>query len=194
MHVGDDLDHIRVGEMGRIFDGVGRCADHAVGALRQLQGAGVDELRVDQGLIALHVHHGVVAVQAEQLAGLGQAIAAGGVVGTGHDASDAVGLTGGVDAVVVGGDHDLAGLALRGALGHADHHGQAGDVGQRLVGQAGGGQTGRDQDGEAHVQASGVVLGTTGMSWSSRGRASFSSITGMPSWMGKARRSARQIR
>ena len=48
---------------------------------REQRGAGVDQRRLDQRLVALHVDHQRVAVQAEQRAGLGQAVAAGGVVG-----------------------------------------------------------------------------------------------------------------
>jgi hypothetical protein len=104
--------------------------------------------RVDQRLVALHVDHDVVAVQAQRGAGLGQAVAAAGVVFARQHRLHAVFGAGLQDGGAVTGHHDAGGAALRSLARHAHHHGQAGNVGQRLVGQAAGGQARRDQDGE----------------------------------------------
>ena len=95
------LDHVRVGEMGRILQRVGGRADDAVGAFGELVRASVDQGGVDQGLVALHVDDGVLAVQPQQRAGLGEAVAAGGVVRARHHATHAVGFAGLPDAGVV---------------------------------------------------------------------------------------------
>ena len=66
-------------------------------SVSQQVGALADQRRVDQRLVALHVDDDVVAVQAQQRAGLGQAIAAAGVVDAREHGLDAV-LRAGVDA------------------------------------------------------------------------------------------------
>ena len=74
------------------------------------------------------------------------------------------------------------------ALRDAHDHRQAADVGQRLARQPRRGQPRRDQDVEAHASA----LRPRRQSSAASARASLSSITGMPSRTGKARRSAWQ--
>jgi hypothetical protein len=92
----------------------------------------------------------------------------------------AVAGAGGHDATRVVGGHHHRVARLRARCGHAHHHRQAGDVGQRLVGQAG----------EASRAGIRTVNFTGGLQTAAPGRvpvlqASLSSITGMPSRMGK---------
>src|SRR5690606_3915845 len=94
---------------------------------------------------------------------------------------------------VVGGHHHAAGLRTGRLGGGAYHHGLAADIEQGLAGQAWRGRARRTAGTEAHafawVLAGGVFLaGSAGSS-----RASLSSMTGIPSRMGKASLSARQI-
>src|SRR6478752_7365037 len=84
------------------------------------------------------------------------------------------------DALVVGGDAHAARTARLRALAHVDHHGLAAQIGERLAGNAGRPETRRDDD--VKTQATSSSGGSL--------RASSSSITGMPSFTGKPRRSA----
>ena len=120
------------------------------------------------------------------MAGLGQTVAAGGMVLIGEHRGNAVRFAGLDDAGMIGSHHHAA-SALLYALGHAHDHGRAADIGQRLFRQARAGQPGRNQDGVAGAHALGAAaLGWRPASTSSslRVRASFSSSTGMPSRMG----------
>ena len=76
-----------------------------------------------------------------------------------HHRLEAVRADGRGDARRVGGDHDAAEAGLGGALGHMDDHRPAGDVGQRLARQAGGGHAGRDEEQGGHQAASGRERG-----------------------------------
>jgi hypothetical protein len=150
----------------------------AHGGLRlrgQFGGHGVDQRRLDEGFVALHVHDDRVVRQREPGAGLGEAIAAARVVGAREQRVDAVRGAGIDDARMVCGDDDARGAGGLGALCHAHHHRHAADVGERLVGQARGGEARWNQDGEGHQRPS---------SSSDKVRASFSSSTGMPSRTG----------
>ena len=80
----------------------------------------------------------------------GKAVAARGMVGPRQYCAHAVAAAGVGDALAVGCHHDLRGRGLLGPLRHAHDHGQAADVGQRLVGQAGGGEPRGNEDGETH--------------------------------------------
>ena len=117
---------------------MGGGADGAIGVGVEQGGAGVDQQRIDQRLVALHIDHHVVAAQAELDAGLGESVAAAGVVDAGQQRTHAMQLAGRDDACMVGGDDHLLCLRLCGTLRYPHHHRQPADVGQRLVGQPGG--------------------------------------------------------
>ena len=74
------------------------------------------------------------------------------MVVAGEECCHAVPGAGVHDAGIVGRHHAGGGLALCGPLRHPHHHGQAGDVGQGLVGQAGRAHPCRDQHGEIGVR------------------------------------------
>src|SRR6185503_6761489 len=113
---------------------------------------------------------------------VGEAVGARKVVAArGHDL-EAVLLHRVADAVVVGGDVHGGGAAARGALAHAHHHRLAGDIGERLARKARRAVARGDDD--VKTQATSSSGGSL--------RASSSSITGMPSLIGKPRRSALQ--
>src|SRR5690606_41094536 len=101
-----------------------------------------------------------------------------------------MGLHGGQDGVVVGGDDHTARLRPGGLLGSAHHHRLAADVEQGLAGQARGGGPSRDDGDEAHAGLAEFWALPEGVAV--RSRASASSMTGMPSRMGKASLSDRK--
>ena len=87
-------------------------AHHGVWArLGQGLGHGVDQRGRDEGLIALHVDDQRLVGQLQGLHGLGQAVAATGMVAAGGQAVDAVRGAGLSDAGVIGGDDHGLGLA-----------------------------------------------------------------------------------
>lgn len=130
-----------------------------------------DQRGIDQGFVALDVHHDLRVVEFERVAGFGQAVGAGRMVGTGHQAVEAVGADGIADGGVVRGHEDAGGAAGLGLPGDADDHGDAADVRQHLAGQARGGGAGRDDGGEigrvrheaSRRQGSGFVLPRLGL-------------------------------
>ena len=159
--VHDHLDDIRIAKFLQRRNRM-CCRAHAgVCPLVQQIGHGMHQQGIDHRLITLHVDDHMAVIEAQQVASLGQAVAARGMVGTGQYRLDAVGGTGVDDRVVVGGHHHAyrTRSGRRGdALCHAHHHGYAGNGGQRLVGQACRGQPGRDQDGECHRMATGSAI------------------------------------
>ena len=76
---------------------------------------------------------------------LEDAVGAGGMIGARHHRLAAGGLHGGRDLGRVGGDRHPADSGLLGPPQHVDDHRQAGDVDQRLAGQAGRGHAGGNQ-------------------------------------------------
>src|SRR3546814_5464403 len=152
-----------------------------------LLGNRVDLNGVDQGFVALYVHYYAVWCESKLQGYFGQSVGAGGVVGASQDGVESVRLYSGLDMAVVGGNDNTAGLRLSRLLGGADHHGLAADVEQRLSRQPCRRGTGRNDGDEANA-ASVALLGWSGFG-STRSRASASSMTGMPSRMGKASRS-----
>ena len=151
--------------VGQRVDGVRGGAHAGVGRICQQLGHGVGQGGVHQRLIALHVDHNRVVRQAQNVAGLGQAVAAAGVVGAGQHRFNAVRLAGSNDLGAVAchyhaghGEWLLAhlsgsahlrvpawvGVGVRArahvhALRYPHNHGQASNIGQRLVGQPRGG-------------------------------------------------------
>ena len=150
----------------------------------QQGGHGVDECGVYQRFVALHVDNDIVTLQPQLCAGLGQPVTAAGVVGAGHDGIHPMGCAGLQNAGVVCSHHHADGGALCSTLGHAHHHGQARNVGQGLVGQAARRHACRYQHGKGAVGGSGHGGAHCSSSSSVRGRASFSSSTGIPSRTG----------
>lgn len=141
---------------------------------------------IDQGFVTLHIDDQGLIVQAQEVAGFGQTVAARDVVHAGEDGLNAVRLAGLHDALIVGRHHTaLCGAALR-LLGHAHHHRCATNVGQGFVGQAARRHARRDQHGEGVVGGGAHVEGLASRSASSSviTRASCSSKMGMPSRMG----------
>ena len=140
-------------------------------------GHGINQCRVNQRLITLHVDHHVITVQTQFFAGLSQAITATGVVCTGEYGIYAMGLAGLEDGLAICCYHHACSSAFARLQRHAHDHGQARDISQGFVGQAAGGQTCGNEYGECHGNQPSSSL-------SSRGRASFSSKMGMPSRTG----------
>ena len=120
--------------------------DRCLGPQGQLPRHRADEARVDEGLVALHVHHDLVLAEAEQVDGLGEAVGARGMRGRGGADAPAERRHRVRDLGVVGRDHHLLGAALRGPLGDPGDHGLAGDVGEHLARQARRAQARRDDD------------------------------------------------
>ena len=130
-----------------------RCAAASSSAQRR------DQRRVDQRFVALHVDHHVVAVQAEQRRRPrpgGRCRWRGRLRVSTRGARRARRRPATMRSSSAATTTRSAPLRGR-ALGHAHHHRRAGDVGQRLVGQARRRQPRRDQDGEAHC--AGVAVG-----------------------------------
>ena len=192
--VEDDLDDVRVLEVAALVDRVRHRAHHALAALGEQGGAGIDQRRLDQRLVALHVDDDLVVAQAERVARLGDPIAAVGMMRRRQQRSDAVRGAGRDDLGVVRGDDDARGPRPRGLLRDADDHRHAADVRERLARQASRRQPGRNEDDERHAQRPPSPSAAGGVGAVSRPseRASLSSITGMPSRTGKARPSALQ--
>ena len=92
---------------------MGGGAHHAIRVAVQRRGAGVDQRRRNQGLVALHVDGDVVVAQLQQRAGLGEAIAAGRVIAAGEQRADAMRLARGDDVDVVCSHHHAARSRLR---------------------------------------------------------------------------------
>ena len=127
-----------------------RSAHHAVGSFEQELGATRQQGRIDQGLVALHIDDDLVVGQAQDLAGLGQAVAAAGVVAACQHGAHAMRGAGLHHALVVACHDDRSGSGLGRLLGHANDHRFARQVRQRLVRQSRGCQARWNQHGESH--------------------------------------------
>ena len=166
------LDDVRVERIGHVMQRMG-ARGHGDGRA-DLRGAGGQQGRIDQRLVALQVDDDGVGRQVQRARHFGDAVRARRMVGARHAHFHVVRGAGGADVVVVGGDDDAGGARQGRLLGHAHHHGLAAQVGQRLVGQARRGQAGRDDDDERHPYSTA----------SSRVRASSAHMMGMPSRIG----------
>ena len=151
--VRNHLDHIGIEQRGDVLDRFSQGGDTGLRIGCQVGCHLIDDHRRNQRFVALHVDHDGIGRQTELAGHFSQAIGAGVVILTSQQHLGAKGLAGLDDARVVGGDHHTAGRALPGLLPDVLHHGLAGDVLQRLAGQAGGGVTGGNHDGEgcAHL-------------------------------------------
>ena len=150
LRVQHHFDDVGIGEIGHRVNSVSRGSHAGAGTLLQQGGDLVDQRRVDQGLVALHIDHQVVTVQAQQGAGFGQTVAARRVVGAGQNGFDAILSAGLQNGRAVGYHHAALRLRQPCTLRRAYHHGYSAQQRQRLVGQAGGGHSGGNQDGKTH--------------------------------------------
>jgi hypothetical protein len=140
------LDHVRIsplilpsndGNQGRQIDvSVGKWGDRSR-----------DGCRIDRRQVALHVHdHVVPPLRVELFHSLEDAVGAGRMVSPGHDRLPAGARHGLSDLGRIGRDRHRPDPRFHRPAPHVDDHGLASDVGQRLVGQARCGHTGRDED------------------------------------------------
>ena len=90
--------------------------------LAQQSGHRIDQARVDQGLVTLHIHHQIVVCQAQRAAGFSQSIAARRVVGSGEDGLHTMLLASRDDLGIVRGHHHLGGQAHLRLARHPHHH------------------------------------------------------------------------
>ena len=129
--------------LGMDLGGQGRDIDRRVG---QRAEHAADIVRRDGRKIALQIDDDFgLAAGVELAQRLESPVRAGGVVGARHDRFAAMGCHGGCDLRRVGGDGDAADFGGLGPAQHMDDHRQAGDVQQRLAGQAGRGHAGGNQ-------------------------------------------------
>ena len=159
------------------------------GRVGQLLGNGGGQGRVDQRFVTLYIDDDGLIRQLQQGAGLRQPIAAAGMLGSGEDGFHAKICTGMHDARVICRHHNtcsgMGAVGLLHALRHAHHHGNAGNVRQRLFWQARAVQARGNQYGVRHDAVStGRLARAASTSASLRPRASCSSMTGMPSRTG----------
>ncbi len=149
---------------------------HAVAMIIQCRRAGVDQRRLDQRLVTLHIDDDVVAIEAQLLTDFGQAVAAGRVIVASQHRPNAMLGTCIDNFSRVGCDDHCTGRRHRRTSRYMDHHRQPGDIGQRFARQPGRTQPGRDQNGESHAVASGRRRSgcwRIGMWWFKRARLGF---------------------
>mmetsp|Transcript_28911 Transcript_28911/g.63292 ORF Transcript_28911/g.63292 Transcript_28911/m.63292 type:complete len:251 (+) Transcript_28911:434-1186(+) len=114
-------------------------AVHSVRGLLEGLHNTVDDLRLDERLITLDVHHDVILLGQLELCGVAPLGSVGDLKGSHHDRR-AESLASVLDALVIGSDHDLvAQLALHGLLPGALDHRLAGNHDQRLAWESCGG-------------------------------------------------------
>ena len=130
---------------------MGRCTHAGLRPFSQQLCHSIDQWRIDQGFIALNIDHHRIGCKSQQLAGFSQTITPTGVVLACQQSADAVHFAGLDNAFIVGGHHHLAGMGLKGALCHPNHHRQPTNVGQRLIGQTAGSHAGRDDHGKSRL-------------------------------------------
>jgi hypothetical protein len=109
-------------------------------------GDGVDQLRLEQRLVALNVDDDGLVVEPKLLRGFREAIGSGRMRASGHQNIDAVIGNRRPDALVVGGDDDARRTAGTRALGNPHDHRLAGDIQQRLARETRRRVARRDQD------------------------------------------------
>ncbi len=177
--VAHDLHDVRIERLGGIVDRMAGGRDRRVGMRLEQRGHRAHQRRLEQRLVALHVDDDLVVGQAQRAAASASRSVPVGwsarVMQRGHAVrGDGVATR----ASSVATTTRAAPLALR-ALGDAHDHRLAGDVGERLAGQARRRVARGNEDGEAHRRR-----GLLGLFSAPRRRASSSSITGMPSRIG----------
>jgi hypothetical protein len=156
---GDGLDDIGVAAFLVLRDLGGQRTDidRGVGERRQ---RGPQHLGGDGRQVALQVHcHIVPFVRVEFLQGPEHPVRTGRQPGVGQDRGTAGGADGVGDDLLGRGDQDRPDLRLDRAAPDVDDHRLAMDVGQRLVGQPGGGESrGNDDDGVARGAHAGAAI------------------------------------
>jgi hypothetical protein len=105
-----------------------------------------NQFRWHQGLIPLQVHDNLPRGDGELLDHLGQSVRSRAMRGRGHYCACTETFRCLADARVIRGDNDLSGAGVHGAIVDALDQRLAGDVRQRLAGQAGRGVTRGDDD------------------------------------------------
>ena len=127
--IADHFDHIRVLKIRQRINGMRGRADAGLRRVHQKLGDGTDQFRWHQRLVTLNVDHNVLVLQAQQVAGLGQPVAATGVVGAGQHCRHAVVLTGLHDQRAVRGHHHPSRASAGDAFCYTHHHWFAGNIG-----------------------------------------------------------------
>ena len=100
---------------------------------RQLARHLQDDLRLDQGLVALHIDDDGVAAPATLFDDFGQTVGAGRVVAARHERCDFVRLGDGPDLRMISCHPDLLGARQSRPLGHPDNHRLATEIKQRFA-------------------------------------------------------------
>ncbi len=161
-----DLDQVRV--VGILAIGKGRRHRRHIGprgGVEELD-SGVDDVRLDLGLVALDVHDDIGSGQTDvgQLGGdLGKAARAVGMVFTGEDRGSAGGLDGGDDARVVRSHHDGIERTSFARLFEDMHNQRLASLGgENLLGKAAGSEARRNDADRAHTRR--VHVGSSFMS------------------------------
>ena len=146
------LDHIGVRAVRGIRLRRDQGGDIAGRLTLQQGGAGKGQPRIGEGHVALKVDDGVMAtVGIDGVQGGADAVGAAGQVRIGQD-GDPAGRLNGIDDLAIPCSHGDGQAGQHGLTpGPHDHRGPA-DIGEGLVGQAGCGHPGRDQDQRVHVQ------------------------------------------
>ncbi len=108
---------------------------------------------VDERLIPLHIDNNVVVVPTALRRHLGNPVGAAGMIAAREGDGVTLRLHNIGDAGIVGSDDNLHRPALAGRLGDAYHHRLAGNISERLAGQARRSVTRRDNDAKAHFSS-----------------------------------------
>src|SRR6267378_2652326 len=190
-----DFDDVGIEKLARVPDRVaGRGHGRFRSILKQRRHR-TYQARLDHRLIALDIDDQTVRREAEALHDLRDPVSPGRVVASRHDDPMAVPFYGGRDVAVVRRYVYVARAAFSRPLRYSHDHGPASNIGERLSGKPAGRESRRDNGGEGHAKDSRRCLPVYSLTSSSGGSflASSSSITGMSSRTGNARRSALQM-
>jgi hypothetical protein len=133
------LDDIGIIELVLVVDWRDHGADAESVELRLGGLGGIDDVRFNLGLVALHIDHDLIGIEPEAFAGLGEAACAVGVLGGGHDGLEAVGFDGSHNFLGIGSDHHAGDArSLAGLLADVHDKRLAGLVGEGFGGESGG--------------------------------------------------------
>src|SRR5712691_8589008 len=190
-----DFDDVGLEQLAHVPDGV---AGGGHGRLRRVRKQGrycTYKARFDHRLVALDVYDQAIRRKPEALYNLRDPVSARGMVAASHYGLMAVPFYRCRDVAVVGGHVYAARAAFSRPIGDSHDHGPASNIGERLSGKPAGCESRRDNGGEGHakdLRRSPPVHSFTSSSGGSF-LASSSSITGISSRIGNARRSALQM-
>jgi len=121
-----------------------------VAMIGQLRGHRANKVGRHARFVALDVDHDEVVRPAAGGSNFGDAVGAGSVLWPRHHGFVPVFRDRILNSAIVCGDYDLQTLLIARAIGNVDHHGFAGDVGERFAGQARRRVAGGNDDGEVH--------------------------------------------